>query len=83
MGSFISSKHRTYTTGQLSHCDFAYRSQIRGLGTTSLGWVLCSILLAAAIWLFYLRPRQNGAALGATTVANDQQVESVATDLSS
>jgi uncharacterized membrane protein YfcA len=31
-----------------------------GLGTTALGWVLCAVLLAAAvIWLAYVRPRQR------------------------
>src|SRR5271155_1379299 len=34
-----------------------------GLGTTALGWTLCGILFAtAAIWLAYIRPRQNAAA---------------------
>jgi uncharacterized membrane protein YfcA len=33
-----------------------------GVGTTALGWILCGILLAAAaIWLAYLRPRQQRA----------------------
>ena len=62
------------------------RPQIRKyalLRTTALGWVLCSILLAAtAIWLFYVRPWQNGSHLSATTVPKDQQGESVAADLS-
>jgi uncharacterized membrane protein YfcA len=31
-----------------------------GVGTTALGWLLCGVLLVAAvIWLFYLRPRQS------------------------
>jgi uncharacterized protein len=31
-----------------------------GVGTTALGWVLCgALLLAAAIWLIYMRPRQR------------------------
>jgi uncharacterized membrane protein YfcA len=33
-----------------------------GVGTTALGWTLCGILLAAAaIWVAYLRPRQQRA----------------------
>jgi uncharacterized protein len=33
-----------------------------GVGTTALGWILCGTLLAAAaIWLAYLRPRQQRA----------------------
>jgi uncharacterized membrane protein YfcA len=31
-----------------------------GVGTTALGWILCGTLLAAAaIWLIYVRPRQQ------------------------
>ena len=31
-----------------------------GVGTTALGWLLCgTLLVAAVIWLFYLRPRQS------------------------
>jgi uncharacterized protein len=31
-----------------------------GVGTTALGWILCGALLAAAaIWLIYIRPRQQ------------------------
>jgi uncharacterized membrane protein YfcA len=31
-----------------------------GVGTTALGWILCGVLLAAAaIWLAYVRPRQQ------------------------
>ena len=33
-----------------------------GLGTTTLGWTLCGILLVAAIiWLAYIRPQSNAA----------------------
>jgi uncharacterized membrane protein YfcA len=35
-----------------------------GVGATALGWVLCGVLLlAAVIWLTYLRPRQSSRAL--------------------
>jgi uncharacterized membrane protein YfcA len=35
-----------------------------GLDTTALGWTLCGILFAAgAIWLVYIRPRQQAAAI--------------------
>ena len=33
-----------------------------GLGTTALGWTLCGVLLVAAVvWLAYIRPRQSTA----------------------
>lgn len=35
-----------------------------GVGATALGWVLCGVLLLAAVtWLTYLRPRQSSRAL--------------------
>jgi uncharacterized protein len=35
-----------------------------GVGTTTLGWLLCGFLLVAgAVWLAYIRPRQRAAAL--------------------
>jgi uncharacterized membrane protein YfcA/cbb3-type cytochrome oxidase subunit 3 len=34
-----------------------------GVGTTALGWILCAtLLLAAVVWLAYVRPRQRQAA---------------------
>jgi len=37
-----------------------------GIGTTALGWLLCgALLLAAAIWLTYMRPRARARALEA------------------
>jgi hypothetical protein len=34
-----------------------------GVGTTALGWILCAtLLLAAVVWLAYIRPRQRQAA---------------------
>ncbi len=36
-----------------------------GVGTTTLGWLLCGMLFAgAAVWLFYVRPAQKASALG-------------------
>ena len=35
-----------------------------GLGTTALGWLLCAVLLTAAVvWLAYIRPRQSARAV--------------------
>jgi uncharacterized membrane protein YfcA len=43
-----------------------------GLGATALGWVLCGVLLVAAvIWLTYLRPRGRTRALGEPPAAGD------------
>ncbi len=37
-----------------------------GVGTTALGWILCAVLLvAAAVWLAYIRPRQAARSLAA------------------
>jgi uncharacterized protein len=36
-----------------------------GLGTTALGWVMCAVVLAAAVWwLAYVRPRESGVDVG-------------------
>jgi hypothetical protein len=50
-----------------------------GLGTTALGWVLCAILLGAAVtWLTYVRPWRSGAPLTSDTGhPEDQQIEVV------
>jgi uncharacterized protein len=41
-----------------------------GVGTTTLGWLLCGILFAAAaIWLAYWRPRHGANALAAAELA--------------
>jgi hypothetical protein len=46
-----------------------------GVGTTSLGWLLCGMLFAgAAVWLFYIRPAQK---LGAVE-ASDPEIPQVA-----
>jgi uncharacterized membrane protein YfcA len=36
-----------------------------GLGTTALGWVMCAVVLAAAVWwLAYVRPFESGVDVG-------------------
>jgi len=48
-----------------------------GVGTTALGWVLCSVLLlAATIWLVYLRPWRKEA-LPALTVEGDDGLSAI------
>ena len=67
VGSFISSRAPDrYIRPAITFVIFASGLKYVGLGTTALGWVLCATLLAVAtIWLFYMRPWQSGAPLGA------------------
>ena len=78
VGSFISSRAPDkYIRPAITFVIFASGLKYVGLGTTALGWVLCSVLLAAAaIWLLYVRPWQNGAPLTGSA-ATDERAESV------
>ena len=82
VGSFISSRAPDkYIRPAITFVIFASGLKYVGLGTTALGWVLCATLLAVAtIWLFYVRPWQSGAPLGAVAAAGDEQDESVRAD---
>jgi uncharacterized membrane protein YfcA len=62
VGSFISSRAPDrYIRPAITFVIFASGLKYVGLGTTALGWVLCAILFAAAVfWLVYVRPWQNG-----------------------
>jgi uncharacterized membrane protein YfcA len=62
VGSFFSSRAPDkYIRPAITFVIFASGLKYAGLGTTSLGWVLCATLLAVgAIWLAYVRPWQNG-----------------------
>ena len=64
VGSFLSSRAPDkYIRPAITFVIFASGLKYVGLGTTALGWVLCATLLAAAaIWLAYLRPWQDGVA---------------------
>ena len=64
-GSFISSRAPDrYIRPAITFVIFASGLKYVGLGTTSLGWVLCAILLGTAvIWLTYARPWRSGAPL--------------------
>jgi uncharacterized protein len=66
VGSFISSRAPDrYVRPVITFVIFASGLKYVGLDTTALGWVLCAILLAAAVvWLFYARPWEKGAPLG-------------------
>ena len=81
VGSFISSRAPDrYIRPAITFVIFASGLKYVGLGTTTLGWVLCSVLLAAVvIWLFYVRPWQSGALLtgsAVTTARPDEPIES-------
>ena len=84
VGSFISSRAPDrYVRPAITFVIFASGLKYVGLGSTALGWVLCATLFAVAIiWLFYVRPWQSGAPLGATAVPGDEQDESITADSS-
>ena len=65
VGSLISSRAPDkYIRPVITFVIFASGLKYAGLGTTALGWVLCATLLAAAaVWLVYVRPWQDGAPL--------------------
>ena len=66
VGSFLSSRAPDkYIRPAITFVIFASGLKYVGLGTTTLGWVLCATLLAGAVlWLAYLRPWQNGVGPG-------------------
>ena len=74
VGSFISSRAPDrYIRPAITFVIFASGLKYVGLDSTALGWVLCATLLAVAtIWLFYVRPWQSGAPLGAAAVPGDE-----------
>ncbi|HUZ08990.1 MAG TPA: sulfite exporter TauE/SafE family protein [Acidimicrobiales bacterium] len=63
VGAFLSSRAPDrYVRPVITFVIFASGLKYVGVGTTALGWVLASLLLAAAIvWLAYVRPWRNGA----------------------
>ena len=63
VGSLISSRAPDrYIRPVITFVIFASGLKYVGVGTTALGWVLCTVLLAAAVvWLFYARPWEKGA----------------------
>jgi uncharacterized protein len=65
VGSLISSRAPDrYVRPVITFVIFASGLKYVGVGTTALGWILCTILLAAAvIWLVYARPWEKGAPL--------------------
>ncbi len=62
VGSFLSSyAPDRYIRPAITFVIFASGLKYVGVGTTALGWVLCAVLLAAALtWLSLAKPWQNG-----------------------
>jgi uncharacterized membrane protein YfcA len=62
VGSFLSSyAPDRYIRPVITFVIFASGLKYAGVGTTALGWILCVVLLAAALaWLGFVRPWQNG-----------------------
>ena len=75
VGSFISSRAPDrYVRPVITFVIFASGLKYVGVGTTALGWILCTILLAGAVvWLFYVRPWEKGAPLVASVAEVDEQ----------
>ena len=63
VGSLVSSRAPDrYIRPAITFVIFASGLKYVGVGTTALGWILCALLLAAAVvWLAYLRPWEKGA----------------------
>jgi len=61
VGSFISSRAPDrYVRPVITFVIFASGLRYVGVGTTALGWILCgTLLLAASVWLAYVRPWRN------------------------
>jgi hypothetical protein len=80
VGSFISSRAPDkYIRPAITFVIFASGLKYVGLGTTTLGWLLCGTLLAvAAIWLFYVRPWQSGAPMEDPPADEDEEGNPVA-----
>jgi uncharacterized protein len=79
VGSFISSRAPDrYIRPAITFVIFASGLKYVGVGTTALGWVLCTTLLAgASVWLAYARPWRG--VPPPTSVALDERDESVGT----
>lgn len=74
VGSFISSRAPDrYVRPVITFVIFASGLKYIGVGTTALGWILCVVLLGAAVvWLFYVRPWEKGAPIEASASREDE-----------
>jgi uncharacterized membrane protein YfcA len=82
VGSFISSRAPDrFIRPAITFVIFASGLKYVGLGTTTLGWVLCaSLLTGAGIWLAYVRPWRDAPSPAPTVL--DEHEESVAPEQS-
>jgi len=71
IGAFFSSRAPDrYVRPAITFVIFASGLKYAGVGTTTLGWILCAVLLAAGTaWLGYARPWRNGTPALATVDA--------------
>ena len=62
VGSFLSSRAPDrYVRPVITFVIFASGLKYVGVGTTALGWILCSVLVTTAtVWLAWVRPWRNG-----------------------
>jgi uncharacterized protein len=64
VGSLLSSRAPDrYIRPVITFVIFASGLKYVGVGTTALGWTLCAVLLAAAVWLTRAQPWRNGRTL--------------------
>jgi uncharacterized membrane protein YfcA len=77
VGSFISSwAPDRYVRPVITFVIFASGLKYAGVSTTTLGWILCLILLAAAVgWLCYVRPWEKGAPLGLVAIDEESATD--------
>jgi uncharacterized membrane protein YfcA len=77
VGASISSRAPDrYVRPIITFVIFASGLKYVGVGTTELGWILCAILLGAAvIWLSYVRPWEKGAPLGLSVSEDERSTE--------
>jgi uncharacterized membrane protein YfcA len=80
VGSLVSSSaHDRYIRPMITFVVAASGLKYVGVGTTTLGWLLCGMLLAAAsVWVFYVRPAQRASELGGGAGAASSPVEPAA-----
>jgi uncharacterized protein len=80
VGSFLSSRvPDRYIRPAITFVIFASGLKYVGVGTTTLGWVLCGVMLGAAIiWLASARPWEEGALPPASTDSSGEPAEAPA-----
>jgi uncharacterized membrane protein YfcA len=73
VGSLISSRAPDrYVRPVITFVIFASGLKYVGIGTTALGWILCIVLLTAAVvWLVYVRPWEKSTPVGVSASEED------------